>query len=127
MANFDAFAAFEKQATSRPQTAKDFREEELDMITGKWDEVVPEREKTEVTTNKGLNPKPKPNPKVKLPQVESKKRLRNYNLTDEAVENLMEGALAMGCFRKGAGGQEFPNLSKFIQCMADERIWEHIK
>lgn len=123
MANFDAFAAFEKQASSRPQTTKDFREEELDMITGKWDEVVPEREKTEVATNTGVNL----SPKVKLPQVESKKRLRNYNLTDEAVENLTEGALAMGCFRKGAGGQEFPNLSKFIQWMADERIWEHIK
>lgn len=123
MANFDAFAAFEKQASSRPQTTKEFREEELDMITGKWDEVVPEREKTEVTANTKVNL----NPEVKLPHVESKKRLRNYNLTDEAVENLTEGALAMGCFRKGAGGQEFPNLSKFIQWMADERIWEHIK
>ena len=39
MANFDAFAAFEKQAANRPQTAKGFREErrmgELEKTEGK--------------------------------------------------------------------------------------------
>jgi|GEM_PF-6071179 len=112
----DILAAFGAvgEKSKKPKKSE-HKEEELDMVTGEW-KNIPTRTEEQLSGN--LNP----NIKVKV----DPKKLRNYNLSNDAVSHLENAASQFGFLRTAAGGEIKPNVSAFIQWMAENKIWEKL-